>query len=301
MGILFNNANFLVNAKRNNVQFGKILTIGHLSLFLSQKQLQMLAERYKPDAMGAIQPGKQYADKFFELFLDSKIVMSLDYSDYEDCNIVHDMNYSIDSRHYEEFDAVIDGGSLEHIFNFPVAIANCMNMVRKDGSLFLFTMTNNHAGHGFYQFSPELFFRMFQPENGFEIKELILETHPYPGAELSSRSKCYSVIDPAILHCRVGLVSKSPVTMMIHAVRTELKPIFSNFPIQSDYQSTYESVLPKEFDRRPSSMQPSFTKIFGKKLLGLLPTSFSNFLIGNRQLWHYSFSNKRFYKRWRPF
>jgi len=41
---------------------------------------------------------------------------------------------------------VIDSGSLEHIYNFPVAIANCMKMVKVGGSFFIFNMANNHMG-----------------------------------------------------------------------------------------------------------------------------------------------------------
>ncbi len=82
--------------------------------------------------------------------------MSLDCSDYEHCDIVHDMNRPIDPSHHGTFDVVIDGGSLEHIFNFPVAVANCMNLVKVGGSVFIFTPANNHMGHGFYQFSPDV-------------------------------------------------------------------------------------------------------------------------------------------------
>jgi 2-polyprenyl-3-methyl-5-hydroxy-6-metoxy-1,4-benzoquinol methylase len=102
--------------------------------------------------------------------LDAKNVLSLDYSDYEQCDIVHDMNQTVDPSLHEKFDAVIDGGTLEHVFNFPVAISNCMKMVKVNGSIFIFTTANNFLGHGFYQFSPELFCRIFSPENGFEIR-----------------------------------------------------------------------------------------------------------------------------------
>ena len=32
------------------------------------------------------------------------------------------------------------------------------------------TPANNFFGHGFYQFTPELFFRIFSAANGFEVE-----------------------------------------------------------------------------------------------------------------------------------
>lgn len=75
---------------------------------------------------------------------------------------------------HAKYDAVIDSGTPEHVFNFPVALASAMSMVRKGGYLFVVTMANNHCGHGFYQFSSELFFRALARENGFRIRCLLL-------------------------------------------------------------------------------------------------------------------------------
>ena len=66
-----------------------------------------------------------------------------------------------------KYTLVIDGGCLEHIFNFPVAIKNCMEMLQEGGHFIGITPANNLMGHGFYQFSPELYFRIFSKENGF--------------------------------------------------------------------------------------------------------------------------------------
>ena len=170
-------------------------------------------------------------------------------------------------------------------------------MVKKGGSLFIFTMANNHPGHGFYQFSPELFFRIFQPENGFTIRDVILEKHPFPGSELSGHNKCYKVVDPVTVRTRVGLVSDSPVMIMVHAVRTDIKPIFSRFPIQSDYEFLYET---KTKSGTSSSSLKSLTKLIRKSAYGYLPAGIKNSMTGWLQLRRYSFSNKRFYTRWYP-
>jgi SAM-dependent methyltransferase len=300
MGIIYSNAALLAKAKQNNVCFDKILTIGHQTLYLSQKQIKQLAKScgFKIDSSDFTY--KQYADKFFAMFLDAKSVMSLDYSDYEHCDIIHDMNHPVDSRYHEKFDVVIDGGSLEHIFNFPVAVANCMKMVKKGGSLFIFTTANNHTGHGFYQFSPELFFRIFQLKNGFVIRDVILEKHPFPGAELSPKTKCFSVVDPSLVKRRVGLVSDSPVMIMVHAIKTETKTVFADCPLQSDYASIYSGNNDASVRLTNTTSYALLTKLL-KKCFSLLPSQCKRYITGRRQLLSYSFLNRRFYKRWHPF
>lgn len=68
------------------------------------------------------------------------------------------MNREIPGDFIEKYSMVLDGGSLEHVFNFPVAVRNCMQMLQVGGHYLAITPANNFMGHGFYQFSPELYF-----------------------------------------------------------------------------------------------------------------------------------------------
>jgi len=319
MGISYNSATLLGKAKQNQVSFDKILTIGHQELFLSPSQIEMLARRHalKLDATDYSWGG--YADGFLKAFLGAERVMSLDCSAYEHCDIVHDMNRPIDPSHHGTFDVVIDGGSLEHIFNFPVAVANCMNLVKVGGSVFIFTPANNHMGHGFYQFSPELFFQVFHERYGFRICDAILESHRYPNAELSPRTRCYSVTDPVLVRSRVGLVSRRPAQMLVHAVKTRSEKLFSEYPIQSDYAMAHadyamtrgagghpagEHRIDEDTDAwcSPPRTAPAHTGLgaFARRVVKLLPLRMRNYIIGNFQLRQYSLSNRRFFRRWHP-
>ena len=119
---------------------------------MSPSQAELLAARYCGAAPGPGLTLEDYADNYLELILETHDIKALDYSAYEGCDIVHDLNTPIGPELHGRFDAVIDGGCLEHIFNVPMALANYMNLVRNGGSLFIATMANNHMGHGFYQF-----------------------------------------------------------------------------------------------------------------------------------------------------
>ena len=65
------------------------------------------------------------------------------------------MNTPIYGSLKNRFSALLDAGTIEHVFNFPQAIRNCMEMVKVGGHFIQVTVANNFIGHGFYQFSPE--------------------------------------------------------------------------------------------------------------------------------------------------
>jgi hypothetical protein len=60
-------------------------------------------------------------------------VHSYDYSAYKETTHLFDMNGQIPDETKEQYTTVFDRGSLEHVFNFPVAIKNCMEIVKVGG------------------------------------------------------------------------------------------------------------------------------------------------------------------------
>lgn len=302
MGITFTNAAFLVQTRLAGVSFDRMLTLGHQQQYLTESHLQKLA---KLRGLTSIPPAitqQYYAQEFFKEYLDSENVQSIDYSDYEGCDIVHDMNEPIDENLHVPYDVVMDGGSLEHIFNFPVALSNCMRLVKEGGSLIIFTANNNLSGHGFYQFSPELFFRTLHPSNGFRVRQVVLEAHQYPSVQLSSRTKCYSVVDPAEVRQRVCLVNNKPTTIMIHAVKERSVAPFGTFPIQSDYAQQYSAHVESQTEQIVPTSQNNLEsrESWTKRIVMRLPAGLKNRIIGQRERRKHSFANRDFYRKWDP-
>ena len=89
-----------------------------------------------------------FTEHLFAL-LGSASVRSIDYSGYEGADIVHDLNEPIPASLVESCDTVFDGGSIEHIFNLPIALANLMKLVRVGGTVLSVNGANNFLGHGF--------------------------------------------------------------------------------------------------------------------------------------------------------
>ena len=89
-------------------------------------------------------------------FLEFEAADYMDVSGYEDANIIHDLNMNVLAYLYGKYDLVIDGGTIEHIFNVPAASKNVNKMLHVGGYFLAFNPCNNWVGHSFYQFVPEL-------------------------------------------------------------------------------------------------------------------------------------------------
>jgi len=178
MGIDRYFAEFLGCAYKGGVDFSRTATLGRLNLFIDRRSLRAVLRQtcggVTDDEVSAVHMGSDgYAEEFLKR-LGAKEVTSIDASAYEGATLVHDMNLPIGDALKRRFSAVIDGGTLEHVFNFPMAIRNCMQMLDVGGHFFVHTMANNFMGHGFYQFSPELFYRVLSPENGFRMRRVVV-------------------------------------------------------------------------------------------------------------------------------
>lgn len=231
MGFNHSGTRLLMHAAKQGLDFSSVLTIGRQGLHLSKDALNANLREFGfvENAETVLNEGKGYAESFLKN-IGAKNVQSLDASDYESADIIQDMNQPIPDNLKNKFSTVIDGGSLEHVFNFPVAIKNCMEMIQPGGYYIGITPCNNLFGHGFYQFSPELYFRVFSKENGFEMLDVIF----YQDRKHSS---WYSVKDPNEVKSRVILSNSYPSYLFIMAKRVEVKNIFSTTPQQSDYQN----------------------------------------------------------------
>lgn len=246
MGFNHTGTKLLIHAKSKGLSFGKTVMIGRQGLHLTAEVLQRNFNDFGLGHLNAdeiIKREEGYAEPFLKA-LGATSVDSLDASPYERASIIQDLNLPMDGKHKGGFDTVIDGGSLEHVFNFPVAIKNCMELLKLDGHYLGITPANNFFGHGFYQFSPELYYRVFSKENGFEMTRLLFFIDK-PGADW------FEVKDADQVRERVTLYNSHPSYLFVVAKRTMEKNIFEVAPQQSDYQnmlwkSGHASVAPEK-------------------------------------------------------
>jgi len=159
-------------------------------------------------------------------------VHSMDYSTYESCSIIHDLNQPVRSDLVGGFDTIFDGGTLEHVYDFPMAMRNCLTMLA-DGGIFLSeTPSNNWMGHGFYQFSPELFYRVFGASNGCRLLSITLLNE-------GLLDRLYAVDDPSVVGNRVRCNVHGRTSLLVMAQKLRSTPDAREAPQQSDYQTIW--------------------------------------------------------------
>ncbi len=251
MGISTSSGALLCRARARGAHFERTATIGRQSLDIPPDALERLARGVGVDRIDwphfAVDG---FADDFIRVLLGAQEVTSIDFSDYQGAPIVHDLNRPIDASLHRSFDAVVDGGSLEHIFDVKQALANYMNLVKRGGDLFIVTTANNLFGHGFYQFSAELFYRVFDAANGFSVQHLVLVESPFVSVSVSPRQRLFEIADPAIAGSRIHLVNDKPVMLFVHARRIGDEAPFRTSPLQSDYHAKWQV-------RRSAGARPS--------------------------------------------
>jgi len=232
MGISVHGAKFLLYARSAGVDFSDLAMIGRQGLYVTPSDMREVFAGFGhalSDAeIAEICDGSAgYAETFFAR-LGARRADSFDYSDFESATVTHDMNEPIAAHHHEQYSVVLDSGSLEHIFNFPRAMQNCMEMVRLGGHFVAIAPANNFFGHGFYQFSPELYFTVLSADNGFEMRTMM-------AFEETKHAVWYDVRSPRQARERVTLLNAEPVFLCMIAQRVAVKPIFERMPQQSDY------------------------------------------------------------------
>ncbi|HYZ62386.1 MAG TPA: hypothetical protein VE650_08015, partial [Acetobacteraceae bacterium] len=175
MGIGYQGLQLALLAKRRDADFSRTIMLGRQHHFLHPELMRRMFARFD-QPLSKEQAELALRDKFAEgLFrqLGAERVDSMDASAYEGASIIHDLNRPIADALTCKYTCVCDFGTLEHVFNFPVGLKNATDLLAPGGTLVTATVANNFLGHGFYQFSPELFFR-YLPANGFTDVEAYL-------------------------------------------------------------------------------------------------------------------------------
>ena len=235
MGVDIYVLKFLLACRQRGVHFGRVLQLGRQGFYVQPHERPiveaLLAEAGLAKEASALMHSP-YCEGLFSILGASRI-NSIDISRYEMATFIHDFNEPIPNAFHNKFDTLFDGGSLEHIFNIPLALRNLMQVVKLGGVILSVNGANNFLGHGFFQFSPELMYRVFCKENGFSCKSFLMS--------LDGNPVLHPTLDPADQKTRLEIGSTDFRTyLMVIARKIEAVDIFGSWPQQSDYKPLWE-------------------------------------------------------------
>lgn len=183
------------------------------------------------DLADAAMTDSVYAEALLQR-MNLRSITSLDATAYQGAELIHDLNTPLPETHYGQYDYVVDGGSLEHVFDFPAAIRNCSALLRTGGLFITICPVNNWMGHGFYQFSPELFFRVFDAENGYRVRFAVLHVRDV-------NEQMFVIRDPASIGHRVQHNPPGRMSLMFVAEKLRADATLPAVQ-QSDYSERWD-------------------------------------------------------------
>lgn len=100
-------------------------------------------------------------------------VETMDFSDYEGAQHLADLSKPLAKKFHNRFDFVLDGGTLEHVFDIPQAFRNVFAMLKPGGTFVSINGFTGWPGHGFYQFQPDLVWSFWKYMAHCEVRRCI--------------------------------------------------------------------------------------------------------------------------------
>lgn len=259
MGIDLAAFEFLLKAHREFGDFGSTLVLGRQRLLVrndaDKARLAAVLQRYRPD-MAMDDVLDDYVDRFIGA-LGGNPYQVMDNSAYEGAEVIHDLNDPLPEALHGRFDTVIDIGTLEHVFNIGTAMKSMAQAVRIGGQFLCLNIANNHLGHGFWQFSPEVFFRTFAPVHGYEPRL----------AELHHGGGFHPLRDPEEAGRRLPIKTPGYTYVIFGARRTAEAAIFPDgWPVQADYVAAWTVFLARRAEREgdPGKAESILREALGK-------------------------------------
>ena len=140
---------------------GRLLTLSRYMIGCNAQYLNSVFSKYGWD--NRLDYDGLYIDDM-QLFsaLGFESLEAMDYSDYEGADFIYDLNSSdIPAGYLERYDYIIDGGTLEHVFNLPNALKAVFQMLKIGGTFFFDQPVFFGINHGFYNISPCLYYEYF--------------------------------------------------------------------------------------------------------------------------------------------
>ena len=252
---------------------GKILQLGRQDINFNEDYLVCMAKKmhfnlHETDAEPLI-PSKYLhgksviTDTYFFKRLGASEVYSLDASDFEGADFIHDLNVIPPPEELKgRFDLILNWGTMEHVFHLPNVLANIFDMLKLGGRVIHFSPVNAYE-HGFYSFSPS-FFTQYYLKNKFSLNQSLLFRGTYTNrASYSEFAEC-GPGSAAIRYPGIGSLDSRLYLVFFVAEKTQ-ESRKDLIPTQGFYEAEWDISPPQ--DDGLASRFPELKSIYRKLIL----------------------------------
>jgi hypothetical protein len=165
VGIRTNIAKVFSSKKEEYKYSGKLLTLGRMEVEIKDPELKKEF---------GIDDSNVNPEHFFQS-LGFSICDSLDYSSKDGANIIHDLNTIVPKSLENQYDFIIDCGTMEHCFDVFTVMKNISLMLKTGGTIIHLSPFNGYTNHCFYIFSPTFFFSYYRANRFEDIDVFFIE------------------------------------------------------------------------------------------------------------------------------
>ncbi len=253
---------------------GKTLVIGQQAIYMKEMEAKKILQRNNINFTDnfALRNGKLTNVKEFKknnlnlninseyLFkqLGSNQVDHLDVQREDDIEIECNLNEDVHEDLKNNYNNIIDMGSLEHISNLSKVLENYIKILKVNGFLVIETQSSNMIDHGYYSISPMFFFDFFEL-NGFKVINLYLrEFNPYYHDYPDESSQIYHYKKKGLENCIVS--GNSLETIVFLKKTSEVKKI--KYPTQERYTFKETNNIKENLIRRFKNLIIKILKYF---------------------------------------
>lgn len=178
MGIAPGMARLLLDESIKNPFSGSILQLGRQSIYFSPMQLEGWAGSHGVKLQIPAHANNPMNDVQFFRALGFDRVHSLDIKSADNSDFIHDLNQDIPRHLHGIYDLVLDGGTMEHIFDTTAVLRNIHRLLKVNGRIVHGSPCNNHRiDEGYHLFSPSFLWDFYEA-NGYRIDTCYLIRHP---------------------------------------------------------------------------------------------------------------------------
>ena len=263
MSVLVQTLSLLLAEHKRDPFMGPVLTYGVQGMNLPLGAATWLFEHagITPDVRGLdLDRGDDEIINFarFVRMLGLGDVTVLDISAYEGAGLLLNLNDPLPEAHHGKFGFVLDGGTLEHVFDMRQGIKNTADLLAPGGRVYHLSPLNNYVNHGFTQIQPT-FYHDYYTANGFEDIRGLLVLHPRDN--YSTQKWNFINYDHEVMGGTNSMFAANETQMALYfTARKTVTSTSDKVPVQS-YFARFNTARPMpehRFDVRHSVTEPLF-------------------------------------------
>jgi hypothetical protein len=152
---------------------GELLALGVQTIRCDGQDISHMLARMRGGVAEALPPRANHRDVYGAIGFSKS--WSVDLFPDESPDQLVDLTAPLPQTLHHRFDAFLDAGTLEHVFDLRAAFTGLLHSLAADGVAMHISPLDGFANHGFYQFGPKLLARLYAANGFHQMRAWIID------------------------------------------------------------------------------------------------------------------------------